>query len=93
MGTSPVTVNISQSSAGAIKNKVAQIAAFSKGLDSEQALNMVAEALNNVQNQLNALQRSINELATAVNNNASLVINTGSSTDNFVTINGVPVTY
>ncbi len=89
MATAPVTVNISAVSAGAIKNKVAQIAGFSKGLDSEKALIMVCEALQSTQNQLNTIQRGLSEVASAVNINSTVIV----VGDAGVTIDGDQVTY
>ncbi len=72
MGTSAVTVTINENSPGAVKALRSQIQAFSKGLDSEQALDLTGRALGTLQDEIYALLKKVIALAKAINSNAAL---------------------
>ena len=72
MSTTPVTVTISDTSPGAIQNRVQQIQAAAKGTDSVPAFTLTGGALQNLQLQIYALQNAIKSISGAVNTNSGI---------------------
>jgi len=65
------TVTVKQQAVGAVKGLRTQIQAFSKGLDSQQALDLTGRAIGTLQDEINHLQNDIKQIAKLLNSISS----------------------